>query len=75
LLPLLPRAGVAPKRIILRGVKGAAPSFHELAAWPLHEADGRFTAATESVLRDAAALPLDELPFADLPLTDPSRGR
>ena len=56
LLPLAPRVGVAAKRVILRGVKGVASGFTELEPWPLHEPGGAFTAATEAVLRDAAAL-------------------
>lgn len=58
LLPLLPRAGAAAKRIILAGTKGAAAGLRNLTPWPLHEFDGSFTAATEAILRDAAALPL-----------------
>jgi tRNA1(Val) A37 N6-methylase TrmN6 len=59
LLPLAPRAGAAAKRVILSGVKGALPGFVELEPWPLHAADGAFTAATEAILRDAVALPFD----------------
>jgi tRNA1(Val) A37 N6-methylase TrmN6 len=59
LMPLAPRAGAAAKRVILRGVKGAVPGFVELEPWPLHAPDGAFTAATEAILRDAVALPLD----------------
>ncbi|WP_374651598.1 tRNA1(Val) (adenine(37)-N6)-methyltransferase [Dongia sp.] len=58
LLPLLPRADAAAKRILLQGIKGAPAGFQECAPWPLHEADGTFTAATQAILRDAAALPL-----------------
>lgn len=65
LLKLLPRREAAAKRIILRGVRGASPAFHELGPWVLHEADGRFTPPTEAVLRDAAALPLMDLPLTD----------
>lgn len=58
LLPLLPRQGVAPKRIILQGTKGAPAAFTTLEPWILHDADGRFTPQTEGILRDAAVLPL-----------------
>ena len=70
-LPLVPRAGASAKRIILQGEKGAAPSFQPLQAWPLHEADGRFTPLTDAVLREAAALPLNKLSL-ELSLTDPA---
>ncbi len=57
-LPLLPKAGAAPKRVLLQGTRGAGSGAHRLAPWVLHGADGAFTAATEAVLRDAAALPI-----------------
>lgn len=56
---LVPRADAAPKRIILQGVKGAAAEAVAATTLVLHEADGRFTAAADSILRDAAPLPLD----------------
>lgn len=65
LLKLLPRVDAAPKRVIVQGSKGAAEAFHELRPWVLHESDGRFTAATDGVLRHAAALPLQDLPLTD----------
>lgn len=65
-LALLPREDVAAKRVIVQGVKGPASTAHAQKSWVLHQADGRFTAQTEAVLRDAAALPLK-----DLPLTEP----
>ncbi len=74
-LPLLPRAGAGAKRVILQGERDAPPGFQMLQAWPLHEADGRFTAATDAVLREAAALPLSELAWElsqELSLTDPA---
>ena len=60
-LPLAPRADEVPKRVLMRGIKGAPPAFRRLAAWPLHAADGSFTPATERILRDAAALDPAEL--------------
>ncbi len=53
LIRFLPRAGAEAKRIILTGRKGAPAGFRESAPWILHEADGRFTPATEQILRDA----------------------
>jgi tRNA1(Val) A37 N6-methylase TrmN6 len=56
LLPLWPRAGVAAKRILIQGKRGALGPDEVLPGLVLHEADGRYTAAAEAVLRDAAAL-------------------
>lgn len=61
LLKLLPRQDVAAKRIILQGIKGATAQFQELGPWVLHDIDGSFTAPTEAILRDAAALRLMDL--------------
>ncbi|MBI2256726.1 MAG: methyltransferase [Proteobacteria bacterium] len=58
LIRFLPRTGAAAKRVILTGIKGAPPGFRECAPWVLHHADGRFTPATEAILRDAAPLRL-----------------
>jgi tRNA1Val (adenine37-N6)-methyltransferase len=59
LLPLWPRAGVAAKRVLLRARKGARGPAKILPGLVLHEADGRFTAAAEAILRDAAPLHQD----------------
>jgi tRNA1(Val) A37 N6-methylase TrmN6 len=56
LLPLWPRAGVQAKRVLLRARKGARSPARVLPGLVLHEADGRFTAAAEAILRDATAL-------------------
>lgn len=56
ILPLWPRAGVPARRVILRARKGARGPAALLPGLVLHEADGRFTAAAEAVLRDAAPL-------------------
>ena len=56
ILPLLPKTGAAPKRVILRARLGGAGATVELPGFLLHEADGRFTAAADKVLRGAAAL-------------------
>ena len=56
LLPLSPRLGVAAKRVLLRARKGARGPAKLWPGFVLHEADGRFTAAAEAILRDAAPL-------------------
>ncbi|HEY4253129.1 MAG TPA: methyltransferase [Roseomonas sp.] len=58
LLPLAPRAGQPAKRVLLQGRRAGRGPARVLPPFVLHEADGRFTAAAEAVLRDAAALPL-----------------
>lgn len=55
LLPLLPRAGVAAKRVLLRATRASRAPDTVLAPLVLHAGAG-FTAAAEAVLRDAAAL-------------------
>lgn len=55
-LPLWPRAGVAARLVLLRGVKGGRGAFRLLPGLVLHEADGRFTLAAEACLREGAAL-------------------
>ncbi len=56
LYPLWSGAGKPAKRIIVRARKGIASPTRLLQGMILHEADGRFTAAAEAVLRDAAGL-------------------
>ncbi len=57
LFPLWPgSAGKPAKRIILSGRKGAATPFRLAAGLVLHEADGAFTAAAETVMRDGKSL-------------------
>jgi tRNA1(Val) A37 N6-methylase TrmN6 len=56
LYPLWPGAGKPAKRIIIRARKGIASPTRLLPGMIVHEADGRFTAAAEAVLRDAAGL-------------------
>jgi tRNA1(Val) A37 N6-methylase TrmN6 len=60
IFPLWPGGGRPARRIIIRARKAAATPTRLVPGLVLHEADGRFTAAAEAVLRDAAALPLDE---------------
>jgi tRNA1Val (adenine37-N6)-methyltransferase len=56
-LPLLPSAGEAPKRVIVQKREGDTSPLRTMAGLPLHE-DGRPTHGTEAVLRHGAALPL-----------------
>lgn len=60
LLPLWPRAGMPAKRVILLARKGSRAPFHLLSGLVLHEADGRYTAETEAILRDGRALAMEE---------------
>jgi len=60
LLPLWPRAGMAAKRAILLARKGSRAPFCLLPGLVLHEADGRYTDAAEAILRDGAALAMEE---------------
>lgn len=56
LFPLWPGDGKPAKRIIVRARKGIASPTRLLPGMVLHGDDGRYTAAAEAVLRDAAAL-------------------
>ncbi len=58
IFPRWPAAGQAATRILVRGRKQVAAPARLLPGLVLHEADGRFTAAAEAVLRGAAALAL-----------------
>ena len=57
LVPLWPRAGRDARIVILRGRRGARGPDRIAAGLVLHEADGRYTAEAEAVLRDGAAFP------------------
>jgi tRNA1Val (adenine37-N6)-methyltransferase len=59
IFPLWPREGMAAKRVILQARKGSRAPMGLLAGLALHEADGRYTAAAEAVLRDGASLAMD----------------
>jgi tRNA1(Val) A37 N6-methylase TrmN6 len=56
ILPLWPKAGKSAKRLILRARKGIRTGTTMLPGLVLHETDGKYTAAAETVLRDGAAL-------------------
>jgi tRNA1(Val) A37 N6-methylase TrmN6 len=56
LIPFWPRVGQPAKLAILQGVRGGRAPMVLAPGLVLHEADGRFTAAADSVLRDGAAI-------------------
>jgi tRNA1(Val) A37 N6-methylase TrmN6 len=56
--PLLPRAGLEPKRALVRIVKVSDRNILHLPGLVLHETDGRNTEAAEAVLRHGQALNL-----------------
>ncbi len=56
--PLWPAAGRDAGRVLVRARKQLAAPLRLAAGIVLHEADGRFTAAAEAVLRGGATLPL-----------------
>ncbi|MFO0985894.1 MAG: DUF2007 domain-containing protein [Alphaproteobacteria bacterium] len=56
ILPLWPKAAKPAKRVIVRARKGIRTGAALLPGLVLHEADGRYTAAAEAVLRVGAAL-------------------
>jgi tRNA1Val (adenine37-N6)-methyltransferase len=56
--PLWPRAGEAPKRVIVQVRKGSAAPFALLPGLVLHQADGSWTDETDAVLRRGTALAL-----------------
>ena len=58
LFPLFPRAGEAPKRMIVQFQKGSLAPLRLTAGLVLHEQGGRNTDAAEAVLRNGAALGL-----------------
>lgn len=59
ILPLWPKAGRPAKRLVLRARQGIRTGATMLPGLVLHEADGKYTAAAEAVLRDGAALKWD----------------
>ena len=58
-LPLWPKQNQPAKLVLVRGVKGGRTPLRLLPGLVLHEADGRFTPAAESILSEGA--PLDAL--------------
>ncbi len=64
IFPLWPGAAKPARRIIVRAKKGVATPTRLMPGLVLHEAGGRYTQAADAVLRDAAALALDDAPAA-----------
>lgn len=56
--PLWPRAGEAPKRVIVQARKGSAAPFALLPGLVLHQQDGSWTYESDAVLRRGGALAL-----------------
>jgi len=61
ILPILPKEGTAPKRVILRAQKGTPGDAKNLTKcyrknFVLHQADGAYTEAAEAILRHRKAL-------------------
>lgn len=59
-LPILPQAGRAATRILVRGRRDARAPVTLLAPLVLQDEDGRASAAAEAILRHGAALAFDE---------------
>ncbi|MBP2228024.1 tRNA1(Val) A37 N6-methylase TrmN6 [Azospirillum agricola] len=57
-VPLWPKAGQEARRVLVAARKGLRSPARLTAGVVIHEADGRYTAAAERILRDAAALEL-----------------
>jgi tRNA1Val (adenine37-N6)-methyltransferase len=58
ILPLWPKTERPAKLVLLRGIKGARAPMQVLPGLVLHRADGSYTDAAQTILRDAAALKL-----------------
>jgi tRNA1(Val) A37 N6-methylase TrmN6 len=58
IFPLWPRAGQPASRVLVQARKQIATPARLAPGLVLHEADGRFTAAAEAVLRGGEALTL-----------------
>jgi tRNA1(Val) A37 N6-methylase TrmN6 len=61
--PLWAAAGKDAKRVIVRARKGVSSPTRIASGLVLHEADGRYTEAAQSVLRHGAALPIGTSPL------------
>jgi tRNA1(Val) A37 N6-methylase TrmN6 len=60
-MPVLPRPGAEPIRILVRAVRGAAGGLTDLPGLALNDASGSPSAAAEAVLRAGGVLPLAEI--------------
>jgi len=58
LFPLWPKAGEAARRVLIAAQRGGKAPARLAAGLVLHEADGRYTAAAEAILRDGMPLAL-----------------
>jgi tRNA1(Val) A37 N6-methylase TrmN6 len=58
-LPLLPHADAAPRRLLLRARQGIGGGVRHLPGLVLHERGGGFCPGVEAILRDAASLGFD----------------
>ena len=58
LFPLFPKEGEPALRVILQARKGSRAGLKLLRGLVMHEADGRYTAKAEAVLRHGEALEL-----------------
>ena len=56
--PLFPRAGEAPRRVIVQARKGSRAPFALLAGLVLHQPDGAWTPEADAILRRGTALAL-----------------
>jgi tRNA1(Val) A37 N6-methylase TrmN6 len=56
--PLYPRQGAPAIRVLIRGVKGSRAPMKLMRGLTLHEANGKYTAAAEAVLRSGERLEL-----------------
>ncbi len=54
--PVVTRPDMPAKRVLVRAVKGAAPVRTILGPLVMHEAEGRYTATADAILRDAEAI-------------------
>jgi tRNA1(Val) A37 N6-methylase TrmN6 len=57
-LPIHPKVGVGAKRILIQANAGSREPMLVLPGFVLHEADGRFTAAADEILREGRDLPM-----------------
>ncbi|HEX2888829.1 tRNA1(Val) (adenine(37)-N6)-methyltransferase [Vineibacter terrae] len=57
-LPLLPQAGAAPRRLLIRARQGTGGQVRDLPGLVLHRKAGGYTPEAEAILRDAAGLDL-----------------
>jgi len=59
-LPVLPKTGAAPKRVIMRAKKGGMGGVRLCRNLVLHQADGRYTDEAEAALRHMKALEFED---------------